>query len=50
MNLEQVRKAKLARALVKYGFKQIPRLDLVLQAIREDNCLLDGSIYDGECG
>ena len=37
---------KIKRDVIRLTFEKIPRLDLVIKAIKEDECLLDGQIHD----
>ena len=37
---------KIKREVIRLTFEKIPRLDLVIKAIKEESCLLDGQIHD----
>ena len=41
---------KIKRDVIRLTFEKIPRLDLVIKAIKEDRCLLDGRIFDEATG
>ena len=41
---------KIKRDVIRLTFEKIPRLDLVIKAIKEDRCLLNGHIFEEVSG